>query len=56
MYHTATSRPRIGQAEVDDADKTALERRGMVDIQALLRWRNTNQSVEAKMNALYELY
>merc|ERR1711867_140580 len=52
--HIATSRTRIGQEEVNEADKTTLEKRGMVDIPALMRRRNTNQSVEDRMNRLYD--
>merc|ERR1711867_174586 len=52
--HIATSRTRIGQETINDADRTTLERRGMVDIPALMRRRNTNQSVEDRMNRLYD--
>ena len=39
--------------DVADMDKTELEKRGIVDIPAMLKRRNTNQSVEDMMKTLY---
>merc|ERR1712240_123007 len=40
--------------DVADIDKTELEKRGIVDIPAMLKRRNTNQSVEDMMKTLYK--
>ena len=50
MDHIASRRE---DDEVADVDKTELEKRGIVDIPAMLKRRNTNQSVEDMMKTLY---
>ena len=45
---------RNDEEDVADIDKTELEKRGIVDIPAMLKRRNTNQSVEDRMNRLYD--